>query len=80
VFKNSVAKILIIVSFFKIMLVKDFSDIFYPQFFSRFFSTFPQTPVAHLLTLCITSVCRGTPVENHCLTGFQNGEMFHKSG
>jgi hypothetical protein len=30
------------------------------NFFSRFFSTFPQTPEAHLRTLCVTPVLRHT--------------------
>jgi hypothetical protein len=36
------------------------SYFFIPQLGSRFFSTFPQTP------LRVTAVCRGTPVENRC--------------
>jgi hypothetical protein len=37
-----------------------------PQLFSRFFPNFAQTPAAHLRTLCVTPVCRGTPVKNRC--------------
>jgi hypothetical protein len=51
VLKSSIAKILIFVLFLKIMLNMDFDDFFIHQFFSRFFSTFPQTPVAHQLKI-----------------------------
>jgi hypothetical protein len=50
VFKSSIAKILIIVLFLKIMLIMDFDDFLF-LIFSRFLSTFPQTPAARLRTL-----------------------------
>jgi hypothetical protein len=37
--------------FLKIMLIMDFDDFLIPQIFSLFFSTFPQTPVAHWLKI-----------------------------
>jgi hypothetical protein len=37
---------------------------FIPQFFSRFFSTFPQTSAAHLRDPSRHTACHGTPVEN----------------
>jgi hypothetical protein len=42
------------------------SYFFILHFFPRLFSTFPQTPAAHLLTLRVTPMCRGTPVKNRC--------------
>jgi hypothetical protein len=42
------------------------SYFFIPQFLPRFFSTFPQTPAAHLRTYRVTPVCRAKPVENRC--------------
>jgi hypothetical protein len=47
-----------------VSLLCDEELFFIPQFFSLFFSTFPQTPAAHLRTLCVTSVCHGISVEN----------------
>jgi hypothetical protein len=46
------------------ILITDFNDFFILQFFPRFVSTLLQTPAAHLRTLRITSVCRGTSDEN----------------
>jgi hypothetical protein len=48
----------------KIVCSKMESYLCIPQFFVRFFLTFPQTPAAHLRALRVTPVCRGTPVEN----------------
>jgi hypothetical protein len=76
VFKSSIDTFLIIVLFLKIILIVDLDDFFYLSIFSRFFSTFPQTPAAHLRTLHVTPcaaahlrilhvapVCRGTPAD-----------------
>jgi hypothetical protein len=62
VFKSPIATILIIMLFLK-NVDHGFLRFFIPLF-SRFFSIFPQTLAAHLKTLRVISVCRGTPVEN----------------
>jgi hypothetical protein len=41
-FKSSIAKILIIMLFLKIMMIVDFGDYFIPQFFLASFRPFPK--------------------------------------
>lgn len=41
----------------------DFDDFSISYFFPRFFTTFPPSPAAHLRTLRVTSMYRGTQVE-----------------
>jgi hypothetical protein len=51
VFKSSIAKILIVVLFLKIILIMDFDDILFLNFFSLPFDLPPQTPAARRLKI-----------------------------
>jgi hypothetical protein len=51
VFKSSIAKILIILLFLKIMLIVHCDDFFIPQFFLASFLSFPKLPLCRILTI-----------------------------
>jgi hypothetical protein len=52
-FKSSIAKIVTMVLFLKIMLIVDFDDFFPPSVFSRSFSTFSQMPAPHWFKIAV---------------------------
>jgi hypothetical protein len=67
VFRSSLAKILIVMLFLKIIFIMDSHDFFIPQFFLPSFRPSPKLS-QHLRTLRVTPVCRHTQVENRCFS------------